>query len=157
MTTTKQHEKHEQGIIAVLRLRGVIDPKKGVKETLEQLHLYRKNFCTLLPKTASNLGMVKKVKDYITWGEIDTATVNDLFAKRGLLYVGRATDTTGKINYASRYVEHAGKKYKKFFRLNNPRGGFERKGIKRTYNEGGALGHRGAEMSALLKKMMWIQ
>lgn len=38
--------------------------------------------------------------------------------------------------------------------LNPPRGGWERKGIKKSFTEGGALGYRGAKMDDLLKRMM---
>ena len=40
------------------------------------------------------------------------------------------------------------------FRLNPPRGGFERKGIKVSFNSGGALGYRGEKINSLIKKML---
>ncbi|RME31743.1 hypothetical protein D6789_01850 [Candidatus Woesearchaeota archaeon] len=38
--------------------------------------------------------------------------------------------------------------------LHPPRGGWERKGIKKGFAEGGALGDRGAKMDDLIKRML---
>ena len=46
------------------------------------------------------------------------------------------------------------KKIKKYFRLNAPRKGFGRKGIKHTFKEGGALGYRGQAINDLIKRMV---
>ena len=43
---------------------------------------------------------------------------------------------------------------KPFFRLAPPRQGFGKIGIKKGFAEKGALGYRGKEINALLKKMM---
>ena len=46
------------------------------------------------------------------------------------------------------------KKLKKYFRLNAPRKGFGRKGIKHPYQNGGALGYRGQAINELIKRMI---
>ena len=43
---------------------------------------------------------------------------------------------------------------RKFFRLNSPRGGFERAGIKRSFAVGGALGYRGSGINDLIRRMI---
>ena len=43
---------------------------------------------------------------------------------------------------------------KQFFRLHPPIGGFERKGIKKPYSIGGALGYRKEKINNLIKKML---
>ena len=40
------------------------------------------------------------------------------------------------------------------FALSPPRGGFERKGIKASFSDKGALGYRADKINDLLKKMM---
>ena len=40
------------------------------------------------------------------------------------------------------------------FTLNSPKGGFERKGIKFSFVNKGALGYRGNKINALIKKML---
>jgi len=120
--------------LALIRIRGLVDIKKEIADTLTLLGLYRRNYCVIVENTPSNLGMVRKAKDYITYGELDDATATLLIAKRG------EKDVEGKL--------------KKFFRLNPPRGGFERKGIKIPYSQKGALGYRGAKINDLIKKMI---
>jgi large subunit ribosomal protein L30 len=39
-------------------------------------------------------------------------------------------------------------------RLHPPRGGYERKGIKISFNLGGALGYRGDKINKLISKML---
>jgi len=124
--------------IAAIRIRGMIGIIKGTKDTLTMLKLYRKNSCVVLNSTPSILGMLNKVKDYITWGEIDEETLK-------LLKEKRSEKTKNK----------EGKEIEKgFFRLHPPRGGFERKGIKFSFKAGGVLGYRGNKINDLIKKMM---
>ncbi len=124
--------------IAVIRIRGNIGVKKTVKDTLDMLHLYRNNSCVILDDKLEILGMVKKAKDYITYGEIDDDVLKLLIEKRGQ----KSKDKDGK------------EVMKKFFRLSPPRKGFERKGIKIGFNAGGALGYRGKKINDLIKRMI---
>ena len=117
--------------LAVIRIRGERGVKKDIDDTLTMLRLYRKHFCVIVPKTASYSGMLKKAKDYITYGEIDPETEKELIEKRG-----------------------GDKEGKGFFRLHPPRKGFERKGIKRPFTVGGALGYRGKKINELIKRML---
>lgn len=140
--------------IAVIRVRGVNRVSHTVERTLRQLSLYRKNYCSVVPDTPSYRGMLAKVKDYVTYGQIDEDTYNQLIKARGQEYKGSITDSKGTINYTSRYVEIGNKKYAPFFRLQPPRGGFDRKGTKKAYSLGGALGFRGEEMKKLIIRMI---
>ncbi len=140
--------------IVVVRVRGRVRLLTKIKDTLDMLRLFNTNYCVLLDNTPVNMGMVTHAKDYITWGEVDEAVVKELFEKRGRLYTGPLTDSKKKITYSNRYVEYNGKKYTKFFKLNPPRGGYGRKGIKTPFSKGGALGYRGAKINVLIKKMM---
>ena len=118
------------------------------------LRLYNTNYCVILDNTPTAMGMIKFAKDYITWGEADDAVIQELFEKRGALYTGPLTDSKKKIKYDNKYVEFKSKKYARFFRLNPPRGGYGRKGIKKTFADGGALGIRGAKINDLVRKMV---
>jgi large subunit ribosomal protein L30 len=140
--------------IAVILIRGTIGLPNRVKDTLTMLNLYRKNYCTFLEDTPSIRGMLNKVKDYVTWGSVTEETIKLLFEKRGEEYTERETDSQGKINYKRKWFEFNGKKIKKYFRLSPPRGGFEKNGIKKTFIQGGALGHRKDKMNDLIKKMV---
>ncbi len=141
------------GKIAIIRVRGPVDSSKEIRDTLDLLRLYRKNFCVVVEDSPSYKGMINKVKDYVTFGEIDDATYKELLDKRSEEYKGREKDTKGKIDY-KKYMEVDGKKIKPFFRLSPPKGGFGRKGIKISFTAKGALGNRKEKINDLLKRMI---
>jgi len=85
-------------------------------------------------KNSIYVGMAKKIKDYSTYGEIDADTYKLLVEKRG------EKNEKGEL--------------KKYFRLNSPKKGFERKGIKVSFTKGGALGYRGKKINDLIKRMV---
>ena len=146
-------KSEKTGRIAAIRIRGLTQIKTTVEDTLKMLRLYRNNFCVVLPNTPVYMGMLKMSKDYITWGEIDDETFNLLVEKRGEPFRGRESDASGKIKYND-FVLLGGKKLKRYFRLNAPRKGFGRKGVKHTFTRGGALGYRGAAINELIKRMI---
>src|SRR3989344_6211467 len=118
--------------LALILIRGMVNLQQPVKDTLTMLRLRKKHVCVIIPDTPSLRGMIKQVKDLITWGEIDAETLKLLQEKRG------EKDAEGKL--------------KPFFRLSPPRKGFERKGIKVPYKLGGALGDRGKDINELIKR-----
>lgn len=144
----------EANKMAVVLVRGLVGLKSEVKETLKLLRLTHKNHCVVAENNATNRGMIRKVKDYVTWGEIDEATFNQLVEKRGEEYLGPEKDSKGKIDYKRRFFVYNNKKFKKYFRLNPPAKGFGRKGIKMPFNLGGGLGYRGEKIKDLLQRMI---
>ncbi len=120
-------------LIAVIRIRGPVNINTEVTQTLRLLRLLRKHTCVVLKVKPETKGMLLKAKDYITWGEISEGTHKELIEKRG------EKNPEGKL--------------KPFFRLSPPRGGFERKGIKKPNSKGGALGAR-KDMDKLIKRMI---
>ena len=150
----QQTEKTEHGKkLAAIRIRGITGVKTKIEDTLNMLRLYKNNYCSILPNDTIYTGMLKKAKDYITWGEIDDETFKILVDKRGEEFHGRESDSKGKIKYNDFFVIN-NKKIKKSFRLNPPRKGFERKGIKYSFQQGGALGYRGEKINDLIKRMI---
>jgi len=120
--------------IAIIRIRGEHDIRKDIKDTLDMLNLRKKFTCIIVPNTPNYLGMIKKVKDIVTFGVISEETYNKLVEKRG------KKDREGKI--------------KKVFHLHPPRKGFERKGIKTPFTIGGALGNRKEKINDLILRML---
>ena len=134
-------------------VRGSIDVNKEIKHTLKILRLYKKNYCVVVDSAPGVMGMIKKVKNYVTFGEIDKETYNLLIEKKGEEYKGRETDKKGKIEY-KKFIVINNKKYKPFFRLQPPKKGFGRKGIKVDFKIGGALGDRKEKINELIKRMI---
>ena len=130
--------QESKGKIAVILIRSRINLSPDVKKTLSLLKLGRKNSCAVVRDTPTTRGMLRMVKDYVTWGEISDAAVEELRTKRG---------KTRK-NKKGKEVP------RKVFPLHPPRGGFERKGIKISFTKGGALGYRGDKITMLLKRML---
>ncbi|NOZ81235.1 MAG: 50S ribosomal protein L30 [DPANN group archaeon] len=143
----------ESGWVAAIRLRGDVNIHYDIKRTLELLRLQRKHVCVVYQNSVSLQGMLRKVKDYVTFGTIDEATLKELVAKRGSLFTDREQDSKGKITY-NKFIVIDGKKVRPYFRLNPPRGGFETKGIKKPYTVGGALGKRKDGVDLLVRKML---
>ncbi len=138
--------------LAIVLVRGVVGVTQSVKDTLSLLRLNRKNHCIVVDNNPVNLGMIKKVKDFTTWGEIDADTFKELVDKRGEEFQARLTDRKEKYSYKS--LEINGKKYKPYFRLNPPKKGFGRKGIKMAFKVGGGLGYRAEKINDLIKRMI---
>jgi large subunit ribosomal protein L30 len=121
---------------AVIRVRGTIRVVYDINETMDMLHLYRKNFCTIVDR--KQLGMIKKVKDYVAYGEVSKEVEDLLIKTRGEKTIGKDGKET----------------IKKYFRLQPPKKGFGRKGIKVSFSNSGALGYRGEQINDLIKRML---
>ena len=114
--------------IAVIRIVGDVGLDKKIKETFNRLRLRRKYSCVVLEETKENMGMVKKVKNLIAYGEIDDETYKLLVEKRKT-------------------------KIENFFRLHPARGGID---SKKHFGETrkGVLGNHKNKINDLIRKML---
>jgi len=147
-------EKIKASLYAVVRVRGPVNVKKDIEDTLEFLRLNRVNHCVLVPNDKSHSGMLHKAEECITWGEINQTTLEKLLFKRGSLDGSRIEkvkvgELAKKIISAGRITKDSG--LEPVFRLNPPSKGY--KAIRRFYPKG-ALGYRGEEINELLKRMI---
>lgn len=152
--------------IAVIRLRSAIGLREEAKDTLKLLNLTRVNHAVIVDTRSSYRGMLQKAKDAITWGEINAPTLARLLRKRGRLegerrltdaHVIRHTQFKTIDEFAKAIIDlkadlTAIPKLKKVFRLHPPSKGF-RGSVKRTIQQKGELGYRGAAVNELLKRM----
>lgn len=152
--------------LAVLRVRGTINIKEDINDTLKMLRLNRANHLTILPSTPEYLGMIQKIKNYIIWGEITPETLTYLLKKRGEMIGGKkiAISYLEKKGFKT-FEELANKilsselklkdldEIKPIFRLHPPSKGFK-KSLKHAFTDGGELGYRGEKINTLLMKMM---
>ncbi|MCJ2519401.1 MAG: 50S ribosomal protein L30 [Candidatus Thermoplasmatota archaeon] len=152
--------------MGVVRVRGTVNLRGEVRDTLELLRLSRPNHCVVVPPREAYLGMLHKAKDYITWGELRPEVLSKLLALRGRLTGNRpltenyvkevlgfpSIDALAE-NIVKGDVEASGLNgVKPVFRLSPPRKGYER--IKRPYADSGALGYRGEAINDLLLRML---
>lgn len=119
-------------MIAIIRIHGQIGLKKPVVETLNRLRLRKKYVCRVFENpTAVDLGMIKKVQNFVSFGEIDEATYKELIGKRG------KKDKDGNL--------------KPFFRLHPPRGGADTR--KHFGVDKGILG-KNKKINELIRRML---
>ena len=152
----------------VIRARSDRGVTKKIRDTMLMLNLTRVNHATLIPDTVTYSGMLQKSKDYITWGEVDAETIENLLKERGRMVGDKPVDDA-TIKAASNYntvaafakAMAAGKAtmkdvdgLKPIFRLHPPRGSKGWGGIKRAFTVGGALGFRGEAISDLAGRML---
>lgn len=152
-------------MFAVIRLRGSVGVRRDVKDTLKMLRLNDVNSCVIVSESDDYRGIVEKLKDFVTYGEIDKEVLVKMLQKR-LRLVGdkRVEEKTLKEvtkfdsfeKFAEVLIEEK-MKLKDFerinpvFRLTPPSKGF--KSIKEHYPKGD-LGYRGREINELLERMI---
>lgn len=151
--------------IAIIQIRGTVKTHPDVKKTLELFRLKQKHACVVVDDNEVSRGMLKKVKDYTTYGNIDEQLFSEMLEKRGEC-IGKQTLVEQKVDFkelAANYYKGEIKlrdfepkhQVKPYFRLHPPKGGFEKGGIKKTYVQGGVLGERNPEaITQLIKKML---
>ena len=115
-------------MIAIIRIHGQVNVTKKVEETLYRMKLRRKYSCVVIDKlTNEQAWMLKRVKDFVAYGEINEETYKKLNEKRKT-------------------------KIENFFRLHPPRGGIE---SKKHFGVGkGVLGNNKSEINKLIERML---
>lgn len=138
--------------LAIVLVRGLARITTPIYDTLLLLRLTKKNHCIVVDDSPAYRGMLQKVKDFVTWGEISEKQFKELVAKRGVEYTGREMDRKKLYSYKTLNMDN--KKYLPYFCLNPPRKGFGRKGIKVAFKAGGGLGYRGDKINDLIARMV---
>jgi large subunit ribosomal protein L30 len=152
--------------IAVVKVRGAIRAQREARETLDMLRLARTNHAVLIDNRPAFMGMLKRVQNYVTWGEASKETVALLLQKRGRLAGDKklTDEYAEKIGYksigelaeavASCKVEHRKMPdMQPVFKLHPPTKGFKGK-TKKSYRSGGEAGYRGERINELIKRMV---
>lgn len=130
MMTEEKTEK--EGMIAIVRVRGMMNRSPAIRKTLVLLGLGKPNWCTIRKETPALKGMLMRVKDVVTWGPVTAETLTGL-KKRS---------------------PHTKRGKPSVFPLHPPRKGYGRKGIKTPFHRGGALGNRKEKINELIQRML---
>ncbi len=142
-------EKIEDKLIAIIRIAGMVKKKPIIRETLDRLRLRRKYSCVLVKPNKDNLGMIKKVKFYVSYGNIEKNILIKLLKQRGKKIDKTKFDAE---NIADELLKRKSLKelgFKPFFRLHPPRGGIK---SKLQYPKG-VLGHN-KDINKLIERML---
>lgn len=135
----------ENKLLAVVRVRGRVGVRHSINETLDRLNLRHVNNLVLIYGTKSNIGMLQKCADFVTYGEIDGEVAAKVLERKGVKATKEDVDAMA-----------SGKKKPKDvlplpIKLHPPRHGYEN--TKLVYTKHGSLGYRGAEINKLLYRM----
>lgn len=157
--------KEKRKCLAVIRVRGLSGVFREIDETLQMLHLTRNCHATLIDDRPSYLGMLRKAKDYLVWGEVSREGVVLLLRKRGKLVGNKklteqyvqgigyeSIDDLAEAIYALKVEYSSLSGVKPLFRLHPPKKGFKGK-VKKSYAAGGVTGYRGEVINDLIKRM----
>lgn len=153
-------------MIAAIRVRGSVHMREEIEKTLKLLRLTKANHLVLLPEREEVKKMLNKAKDYITWGEISKETLEKLLEKRARRVGNRRLspeflrehsiksfrELADKVQAEPKILESLN--IKPVFRMRPPSKGYERKGIKKSFAIGGALGYRGGRINELIERML---
>ncbi|MDE1871371.1 MAG: uL30 family ribosomal protein [Candidatus Micrarchaeota archaeon] len=131
-------------LVAVVRIRGRVNVRSDITETLNRLNLKRVSNCTLVKVTDSYNGMLNKCTNYVAYGEIDEATLSKLLEKH-------AKELNAKELLDGKYDAEKVRSHLPF-RLHPPRHGY--KSTKLHFKQGGSLGYMGAEINKLIIRMV---
>jgi len=137
---------------AVIRIRSGVHRSYEVNDTMMMLRLNRRMHCIVVKESDSANGMLNKVKDDITWGEISDEVLKKMIIKRGRKERNEKL-TTEEAEKAFSEIR-SGKKamIKPVFRLTPPSKGFK-KSIKQQYPNG-EIGYRGEKINELILRMI---
>src|SRR5208282_3529865 len=160
--------KRDEPFLLVMRLRGTVAVPARMQYALKTLRLESRYSATLVKSSPSVTGMLRRVKDYVTWGGVGPKEITELLRERGEVIGGvPLTDKFVKENFSKPSVDALvlavtqgqvdlkslwEKGIKPIFRLHPPSGGFELT-IKRPVGGRGELGYRGPAITTLLTKM----
>lgn len=161
----KSNNEDQPKRLAVIRIRGRVNVRKEIEDTLSMLKLHKVNHCVIISDKSTLKGMIQKAKDYITWGDVDEKDISLILKNRGELTGGeKLTDKYIKNNTKFKTINGFAKalsqstaelddipSLKPVFRMHPPRKGHNK--IKRSYKNGGALGPRGPRIKELIYKM----
>ncbi|MBK5133726.1 50S ribosomal protein L30 [Candidatus Bathyarchaeota archaeon] len=152
--------------LVVVKIRGTIRAKREARETLDLLNMKKTHNAVVIDNRPSFIGMLYRVQNYVTWGEITEETMAKMIKKRGRLAGNkRFTDVYAKeLGYESitglaNVIFNCKVEYRKIpniqtnFRLHPPKKGFKGK-TKKSFAAGGESGNRREKINDLILRMI---
>lgn len=153
------------GAYLVVRIKGQADVPYWASYTMSLLKLDKKYRATILPARENTLGMLNKIKHYVSWTELDPELARDLLEKKARKsgYRRVTQDDLQSLGFADTAGLAAGlssgevslsklRPLKPWFALAPPRHGFKRS-TKRLYGQKGVLGGN-KDLGEIVRRMM---
>jgi len=138
-------------MICIIRIRGQVKLNRDVKETLERLRLKKKYSCVVLNPNKEQLGMIKKIRDFVAYGNIRKDVFERLLDSRGQkINKNKKIDSRKVIEDLEKGKKYENLNLKPFFRLHPPRHGIKSK----FHFPKGVLGDNGEKINDLVLRML---
>jgi large subunit ribosomal protein L30 len=137
-------------MIAIIRIAGDVEIDEKDREKLFRLRLRKKYTCIVIKESKEMGILINKIRNFVAYGKIDSATLKELVEKRG-----KSIDSKKKVDSA-KVIELIEKKglaesgIKPFFRLHPPRGGIDSK----IHYPKGVLGDNKEDINELIRRML---
>ncbi|MDI6806755.1 MAG: 50S ribosomal protein L30 [Candidatus Aenigmarchaeota archaeon] len=151
-------------MLAIIRIRGKVGVEEEIEDTLKILRLKTVNNCVIVPETPAYKGMIKKVRNFVAYGNIDFDTFLTMLKKRGRLTGNKRLTKENVKELGFNTIEEMAevifegkikikdiRKLQPVFRLTPPKKGH--KSIKEHYPKG-SLGYWGDKINSLLRRMI---
>ena len=157
----KKIKESKRELYVAVRTRGLVGVPVAVRHTLHMLRLRQKFSCILLQGSSDYLGMLKKVKDYISYGPIKSDVLKKLLSQRGRMIGNKPIKLPQEkfdaivgdlISLKMEPTDLEKFDIKSFFRLHPPRGGFKKE--TRLPWPKGILGDVGNYINDIISKML---
>lgn len=165
-------------VYLVVRMKGTVNIPQWANLTLENLHLNKKFRATLIPENKETLGMLRKIKEIVSWTTVDESFMKEFIEKKGRISSSKLlrdqSQTTSNENLTADTKKNESPKVsldnivstlksnqaylskisgiKPWFALDPPKGGFKKKS-KHAATQNGILGEN-KELISLVKRMM---
>jgi len=159
-------------------MKGTVNIPQWANLTLENLHLNKKFRATLIPENKETLGMLRKIKEIVSWTTVDESFMKEFIEKKGRISSSKLlrdqSQTTSNDNVTADTRKNESPKVsldnivstlksnqaylskisgiKPWFALDPPKGGFKKKS-KHSATQDGILGEN-KELISLVKRMM---
>ncbi|MBI5804203.1 uL30 family ribosomal protein [Candidatus Pacearchaeota archaeon] len=135
-------------MIAAVRISGKVDVPEKIENALTRIRIRRKYSAVLLKPTKENLAILKKLRDYVAFGDINREILTELIKKRAFPKQKNPEEIVRQLEKKS--LSELG--VKPFFRLHPPRGGIE---SKKHFGVGkGVLGDNKGKINDLIRRML---
>jgi large subunit ribosomal protein L30 len=156
----------EPKCLLVVRLRGPSGTSEEIEYSLNLIRLKRSNWATLVRNEPSQVGVLRKVAPYVTWGEPDPKVLAAVLEKRAETWnkvprekVLEALGCRDLLELATKVcngeidLKTLWTYFKPYFRLHPPKGGLK-KSVKRLFGDRGEAGYRGPAINDLVIRMI---
>ena len=164
-TTPSKNPKSDAGAYLVVRISGQADVPYWAVYTMSILKLERKYRATILPAKENTLGMLNKIKHYVSWTKLEPDLAQEILEKKARKsgYHRLSQEDIVKLGFedipqmaedlsSGKAVLSKLKPLKPWFALAPPRHGFK-KSTKRLAGQKGILGNN-KDLGEIVRRMM---